>query len=276
VSADGTIEWFQGLSTVADVEGSPIIADISGDGFPEVICGYPSGLTVFDSLGNELAGFPDATHDAKLPIIADIDNTGKVEAVVGSSNWNLYAYTKGGQQASGFPIQLGNRIESSAAVYDIDGDGTLELMVSSNDYKFYIFALDSRWFEWPTFRYDPYNSGVYKSGNLPGISNKDDVLTGERFGLRVRPSIFSRAVEIAFPVVYRVSSEEHSRVSLKIFDVTGRLIKDFNMQSKTPYLMSPIMWFGDDDCGREVSSGVYFVRFEAENQAMTEKFVKIK
>jgi len=163
VSADGTIEWFQGLSTVADVEGSPIIADISGDGFPEVICGYPSGFTVFDSLGNELAGFPDATHDAKLPVVADVDNRPDVEAIAGEVGWFLYAYRNSGQQAPGFPIQFSNRVESSPAVYDIDEDGKLELMVGSFDYKFYVFDLETNLVEWPRFRYDPYNSGTYKA-----------------------------------------------------------------------------------------------------------------
>jgi len=163
VTAEGTIEWFQGLSSITDVEASPIIADITGDGCPEIICGYPTGFSVFDSLGYTLDGFPDTTHDMNLPVVADVDNNNSdVEALVGSAEWNLYAYRKDGRWAPGFPVPFSNRLESSPALYDIDNDGKLELMVSSFDYAFYVFDLETEWTEWPRFRYDPYNSGVYK------------------------------------------------------------------------------------------------------------------
>ncbi len=163
VSADGSILWFKDAIDVADIEGCPVIADITGDDKPEIICGFKSGMTVFDSLGNVLDGFPDRRHDAKLPIVCDVDHGSDVEIIVGSKDWHLYAYKQNGQQASAFPIRLDNRIESSPAAFDIDADGKLELMMSSNDYFFYVYDLETEEVVWPRFKYDPYNSGLYDS-----------------------------------------------------------------------------------------------------------------
>jgi hypothetical protein len=261
---------------VADIEGGPIIADVSGDGHPEIICGYPSGFTILDSLGNTLSGFPDETHDAILPIVADVDNSGGVATVVGSSDWNLYAYKSDGLWAPGFPIPFGNRLESSPAIYDIDNDGKLELMVSSYDYRFYVLDLETEWIEWPKFRYDQYNSGFYKSGNLPGIMRSGDLVAPESFGLRIMPSIFSDKVEIVFNAARDVLSDPASPITLQIFDATGRLIKDFEIRAGTPGPVSPVVWCGDDNHGRKIAAGVYFARFETKTHKFTEKFIKIR
>ncbi|KPK68880.1 hypothetical protein AMJ87_11280, partial [candidate division WOR_3 bacterium SM23_60] len=163
VSADGSILWFADVVEVADIEGCPVIADVTGDDRPEIICGFKSGITVFDSLGTVLDGFPDRRHDAKLPIVCDVDQGGDVEIVVGSKDWYVYAYKQNGQQASAFPIRLDNRVESSPAAFDIDADGKLELMMSSYDYFFYVYDLETEDAVWPRFRYDPYNTGLYDS-----------------------------------------------------------------------------------------------------------------
>ncbi len=302
VNADGEICWFRELGAVADVEGSPVIADVTGDEEAEVICGYQEGFVVFDSLGNILPGFPDTGyHDAKVPVIADVEGYGAMAMVVGSADWHVYGYGLNGEQALGFPIQCSNRIEASPAVYDLDEDGRLELMVGPFDYAFHVFDLSSSAWEWPRFRYDPYNSGTYRSGHYPGIAaHEEKVLCA--VGLLVTPNPFRQMADIRYQLTKEVDSpdteigllsrsmrdlstkpelrenrhRQKSVVSLKIYDATGRLVKSFPRSTLDAAHPTHITWLGDDNHGRVVSAGVYFVRLEDADKEITQKIVKIK
>lgn len=273
VSADGSILWFKDVIDVADIEGCPVIADITGDDKPEIICSFKSGMTVFDSLGNVLDGFPDRRHDAKLPIVCDVDHGSDVEIIVGSKDWYLYAYKQNGQQASAFPIRLDNRIESSPAVFDIDADGKLELMTSSNDYFFYVYDLETEDAVWPRFKYDPYNSGLYGSKYLPGITTSENNSV-YRFGFIAKPTVFvhSTVIELSMPAHTRVLTDV---CVLDIYDAAGRLVKQFELPlSPTP--RQSITWNGEDDTGHSVSAGVYFVRFDDGTHTQVSKIIKVK
>ncbi|HEC79145.1 MAG TPA: T9SS type A sorting domain-containing protein [candidate division WOR-3 bacterium] len=267
VDADGSIRWYQTLYSVADIEGSPIICDVTGDGAPEVICGYQTGFAIFDSLGNTLPGFPDSSHDAKLPVAADIDCDGRAEVIVGSADWFLYAYQNDGGQMEGFPMQFNNRIEASPALYDIDNDGRLELMLGADGYKFYVFDLDADTpAQWPKFRYDSYNSGTYQSGNL-NVSSFDDGTAAPL--LQLYPIPFKSRLQIKFN---DFSGAEEFK--LKIYDVTGRLIKSIDCPVEDQN--RSFVWSGDDNEGRNVAAGVYFVRVEASSGDITQKVVRVR
>ncbi len=273
VSPDGIILWYKDMIDVADVEGSPIIADVTRDGHPEIICGFKAGITVLDSLGNALDGYPDWRHDAKLPIVCDVDHGEDVEIVVGSKDWNLYAYKQNGELASAFPIRLDNRIESSPAAFDIDADGKLELMTSSNDYFFYVYDLETEHVTWPRFRFDLYNTGLYGSEFLPGVTTSDKT-TVARFRLSAKPTVFvnQTVIELMRPSTAGTSEE----CDLKIYDAAGRLVKQFDRTTLRTSPFQSIIWNGEDNTGRSVSAGVYFVRFTDKTHAATNKIVKIK
>ena len=269
VDVDGSIKWFNPIGDVADIEGSPIIADITGDDRPEIICSYKSGFTVLDSLGNTLVGFPDITHDAKLPVVGDVDGNNDFEVVLGSVDWNVYAYKNNGEQASGFPIQFGNRVESSAAMFDIDLDGRLELMTGGNDYTFSVFDLETSAVEWPKFRYDIYNTGTYRSAFLPGIIDIDRFASTNKPLIEVLPSIFTDYTTITFNPI-----QDSKTSQVKIYDVTGRLVKLFDHLRIQPF--NQVLWYGNDDLNRKVSAGVYFVSFEQAEARVTRKIIKIE
>ncbi|MEO0095908.1 MAG: YCF48-related protein [candidate division WOR-3 bacterium] len=46
---------------------------------------------------------------------------------------------------------------------------------------------------------------------------------------------------------------------IKIYDVSGRVVKSFNLESCILNHESSITWFGDDKLGRELPAGVYFI-----------------
>jgi len=64
-------------------------------------------------------------------------------------------------------------------------------------------------------------------------------------------------------------------ISLKIYDVTGRMVRDFSRLTVNGE-RSTIVWDGTDDYGRKLSSGVYFVQLEAEGFKKTEKVILLR
>jgi flagellar hook assembly protein FlgD len=65
-------------------------------------------------------------------------------------------------------------------------------------------------------------------------------------------------------------------IRLKIYDVSGRLVKSFNLESCIMNHESAILWDGDDSSGRKVPAGVYFVRLEADGYTMVEKVIFLR
>jgi hypothetical protein len=94
------------------------------------------------------------------------------------------------------------------------------------------------------------------------------------FGLNIFPNPFREKTDI------RLQISDMSNHTLKIYDVTGRLVKSFD--NKTIRLSDYITWNGTDDIGRSVPQGIYFVHFmtgsvgEAVMYEETEKVIFLK
>lgn len=75
--------------------------------------------------------------------------------------------------------------------------------------------------------------------------------------------------------VIRYSIVNSGNVSLKIYDVLGREIKNLVNQhlSNGTY---EVNWKGDDNFGNKVSIGIYFYRIETENFVETKKMILLK
>jgi len=104
-------------------------------------------------------------------------------------------------------------------------------------------------------------------------------LNAQRF-LEVYPNPFRRSLRIAFSVgrdVKEVSIGLSAKsIALEIFDVSGRVVKDFDLSSLVSRPSPVIAWNGDDDFGRPLPAGVYFCRLEGGDYSVTEKIVKLK
>jgi flagellar hook assembly protein FlgD len=72
-----------------------------------------------------------------------------------------------------------------------------------------------------------------------------------------------------------------SQIELKIYDVSGRLVKDFSRLTLDALRPTLLSWDGMDDNNRRVAEGVYFVRLVVdragqENYQKTEKIIFLK
>jgi hypothetical protein len=281
VSSNGAILWQQNF-ILGDVEASPILADLAGNARPEIVCGNNLGLAVYDSIGNLLPGFPlySQEHDWKLPIAADLDADSMNDIACGSSSWALYAHKSDGSVVTGFPIPMGNRLECSPAVADLNLDGKLELMCGDGGFHFYVFNLNSQVFDWPKFRYDQFNTGCYHSGNWHGIRTSYTYQGNSSFSLSATPNPFRDRINIRFGLgINPPSSRVDGGVRLKIYDISGRVVKSFTLSSATNLggLHTPCwLWDGHDDLGRTVASGVYFIRLDVDGKGIIRKVVRVK
>src|SRR5262249_32511034 len=76
-------------------ESSPIVADVSGDGVPDILFGGESGLLFgWSWTGQALPGFPLTVGDfiRSVPTADDVDNDGNINLVLMDWNKNLYIW----------------------------------------------------------------------------------------------------------------------------------------------------------------------------------------
>jgi len=64
--------------------------------------------------------------------------------------------------------------------------------------------------------------------------------------------------------------------TLEIYDVSGRIIRSFNLSSNLLPLASTIFWDGTDQVNRAVPAGVYFIKFDCDDFSRIEKVVKLE
>jgi LruC domain-containing protein/uncharacterized repeat protein (TIGR01451 family) len=133
--------WPVSLGEVADQYGnhlfdsSPVAADLDGDGLKEILVGsYDKQLYVYHADGTLVWTF--ATGDAVIatPAVGELDraHTG-LEIAIASGDSYLYLLDSTGALLWKRPT--GWIIRSSPLLADLDGDGALEILVGSDDYK---------------------------------------------------------------------------------------------------------------------------------------------
>jgi hypothetical protein len=154
---DGGVETDVHASIVASVA----VGDINGNGAPEVIATDLEGkVYAWDASGRLLGGFPVSTNPEfskpedrnennvvergifATPALGDLDGDDVLDIIVGAMDQHVYAWKGDGTLVTGWPVlardlrhpaHKGARIVSSPALGDLDGDGSLEVVVGTNE-----------------------------------------------------------------------------------------------------------------------------------------------
>jgi len=120
---------------------------------------------------------------------------------------------------------------------------------------------------------DPDNAQVVVPVTLvvTTTSAVDDEIPPRTFALGAAyPNPFNPSTKIAYSV-----PADGGRVDLKIFDLSGRLVRTL-VSGDRPAGHHTALWTGQDDTGRRVASGTYFYRLQAPGFDETKKMVLVK
>jgi hypothetical protein len=181
---------------------SPSLADFDNDGDLEIATSRLGFFTyVIHHNGTLATGWPQQTtwNDYYSTIIGDINNDDIPDIVTTAGNGfypniyhygGVYAWNYNGTPIPGFPKVTEVDAQAPATIADIDRDGKVEIIASSDwDYdwetgqdKFrgslYVWEVDTAYhqvtMEWPTFHHDPQRTGRYQLlpvleiGNITG------------------------------------------------------------------------------------------------------------
>ena len=104
---------------------------------------------------------------------------------------------------------------------------------------------------------------------LIGIEENQDELNSTKFSLVVSPNPFNDKTQIHF------SCPRPSRISLKIYNLTGSLIKTV-IDGEIERGDYTYFWDGANAGGSKVPSGIYFIQFNAGEYSKIQKLLKMK
>ncbi|MEW5768420.1 MAG: PKD domain-containing protein, partial [bacterium] len=170
---------FEFPGAVGENPTSPALGDIdSQNQTTEIVITAGNRLYVFDHQGVPLPSpWPIDVSDTDItsPIIADVDNDGRGEVIVGCKDGKIYAFNGDGTSPDGWPIEVGTPIYLPPAIGNIDEDDHLELIVCSKnqevtdtEVKHRIYGYDlggSRYkldaLHWPMSRHDSQGTSLF-------------------------------------------------------------------------------------------------------------------
>ena len=96
-------------------------------------------------------------------------------------------------------------------------------------------------------------------------------ITPVGLNLRIYPNPFSNVVNIQYYTQTRIDN-----IKSKIYDISGRLVKDLSAFSSDVDQQTSVTWDGTDQANRSLPSGIYFLQLKAGDSSITEKLLLIR
>ncbi|UCG93198.1 MAG: T9SS type A sorting domain-containing protein [candidate division WOR-3 bacterium] len=97
----------------------------------------------------------------------------------------------------------------------------------------------------------------------------DDTVTTALLNVYPNPFMNKLDIRLQIPAISQ-------KITLKVFDISGRLVRDIPLPHSDFSLLTSVVWDGTDDLNRDVPAGVYFVRLEAQGVNLTEKVILLR
>jgi hypothetical protein len=182
IAGNGTIKHQMVIPDNIYYGTAPALADLDGDGVPEIIVQSNNALYAFKGDGSSLPGWPvsgpGSGQGNSAPVVGDVDGDGQPDIAV---TWGgeVITYDRMGQVLPHFPKALQIGAGAVPAIADVDGDGRNELVVSGSYWDGFSGNKDKVWmFDlhgggpygpvlWGQFMGGPEHQGFYPAGGSP-------------------------------------------------------------------------------------------------------------
>ena len=108
-----------------------------------------------------------------------------------------------------------------------------------------------------------------------GIEENKDI-NHSSMQLEISPNPFTDRTKIRFQITENQRQDVRSKnqeASLEIYDCSGRLVKSFNLTSVILLHASAVSWYGTDESGKQLPSGVYFIQAKNGDLNLTKKVI---
>jgi hypothetical protein len=246
----------EGQLSTFNIRDCLAVPDADGDGKPEfVVKGFivPTARIhafIFEAISDntyeiiksfDLPGGHNSYYGGYSDV-GDLDDDGIAEIAIEACQTIYVIKSAGNDSFYIWETLPGNNSGSSVRVYDIDGNGLSEVIISGNN--------ETRIYE--------YQVGITE------LVNTD--IQHVRFELSPNP--FRDKLRIV------LKGPERHEVELEIYDVGGRLVKQYRRLNSTQ--QNQIYWDGRDARGHNLPGGVYFLKLKAGNYGVTEKLLLIR
>jgi hypothetical protein len=263
-----------GIDIQTDNNAWPHVCDYNADGKKDLLVGQEgiySTCNVYVYLNegtNEAPAFGDSipvlfngspmSYWRTVPVLIDLDLDGKNDMVLGGWYSDVRFYTNVGTNAN--PVfsdyiylvlpdsqAYSNGNPPRVAFADWDGDSDLDMLTC--DYYGSVFL-----------RENVTSPGIAENSKNPAASHM----------LTVSPNPFSDMATISY------QPADDRDVNLTIYDITGRLVKSFQLITSQPSVSISVKWDGRDNEQRQVPDGVYLATLTTGDRVETRKVLLIR
>jgi hypothetical protein len=255
----------------------PALGDVDGDGYLE--CAFVSedgDLYLLNHNADvkmnwpyklDSGSAPDSIGWASSPVMADVDEDGLPEVLVGSLNGDVLALDGGGTMCDGWPYSFGLPVRATPLVSDVYGDGTMAIVTSGDDAVIHSLFLPAELTGEAAAPWSRYGRDREISNAFPLSLMTQPVLAAE---LMPESSVYVYPSPVVGDRAFlRYTLSEPADVVATILDVKGQEVASLR-QSGEPQ-ENELEWNTE-----RVGAGLYFVRVvalgpEGRKQARTVK-----